>query len=146
MKKDDDEGWVSGGLTTAFSYAVKGVAWYFGFFMLDSFMDFGLLHSDGFTQSPVATVAHEFMSPISNAMPEFFSEGIGANILSVLTDVLTGIHRLFGVTDTFPDGFGVFGDIGDGSEISKGVMSGAEGFGVPPADADAGISDLDLPF
>ncbi|PCJ02798.1 MAG: hypothetical protein COB14_00870 [Alphaproteobacteria bacterium] len=135
MKKDDD-GWVPGGLSTAFSYAVKGVAWYFGFFMLDSFMDFGLLHSEGWMKSDVSNVAHEFMLPISNALPGFFSEGVGANILSVLTDILTGIHRLFGITDTF---------LGDS------FTTGGQSFGtIFDGDVDFGTSTdfggIELPF
>ncbi|PCI57015.1 MAG: hypothetical protein COB36_01735 [Alphaproteobacteria bacterium] len=140
-KEDDDESWIPGGLSTAFSYAVKGVAWYFGFFMLDSFLDFGLLHSSGFAESPIANLAHEFMSPISSAMPEFFSEGFGANVLSVMTDVLTGIHRLFGVTDTFlGDSFSAGSDL-IGSDLSGGFFGGGTDFGT-----SADLGGLELPF
>lgn len=141
MKKDDDESWLPGGLTTAFSYAVKGVAWYFGFFMLDSFLDFGLLHSAGFAESPISNLAHEFMSPISSAMPEFFSEGFGANALSVMTDVLTGIHRLFGVTDTFlGDSFLTGSDL-IGDSALGGFLGGETDLGT-----STDLSDLELPF
>lgn len=147
-KHDHDEdndkggGLLSGGLGTAFSVAAKGVSWYFGFFMLDSFLDFGLLHSTGFAASPIADISHEFMKPVSDAMPEFFSEGLGSNALSILTDVLTGIHRLFGVTDTFIDG-AVIADSG----LADGNLLG--GFGGEKA-VDFGtstdIGGLELPF
>ncbi len=141
MKEDDDDSWIPGGLSTAFSYAVKGVAWYFGFFMLDSFLDFGLLHSSGFAASPISNLAHEFMLPISDAMPQFFSEGFGANVLSVMTDVLTGIHRLFGVTDTFLGDSFLTGSDSIGSDLSGGFFGGDVDFGT-----SADLGGLELPF
>ncbi len=142
-KDDDDDGLLSGGLGTAFGVAAKGVAWYFGFFMLDSFLDFGLLHSTGFAASPIADISHEFMKPVSDAMPKFFSEGFGSNALSILTDVLRGIHRLFGITDTFVEGAAVAADHG----LSSGNLKGGFG-GLPDADfgTSTDIGGLELPF
>ncbi|PCK00423.1 MAG: hypothetical protein COA45_01195 [Zetaproteobacteria bacterium] len=141
MKEDEGDSLLSGGLTKAFSYAVKGAAWYFGFFMLDSFLDFGLLHSSGFAASPIADLSNEFMSPISNAMPQFFSEGFGSGVLEVLTEVLKGIHRLFGVTDTFLDesflassdliSDGSLGSFFGGGDVEFGTSTDLGGFELP---------------
>ena len=140
--EDNDGGLLSGGLGTAFSVAAKGVAWYFGFFMLDSFLDFGLLHSTGFAASPIADISHEFMKPVSDAMPQFFSEGLGSNALNILTDVLTGIHRLFGVTDTFLDS----AVIADSGLASTNLLGGFGGEQSVDFGTSTDIGGFELPF
>ena len=88
-------------LSKAFWFATKATALYFGFFALDAFMDFGLIHSEGWAGSPLANLSHEFLSPISDKLPSFFESEFGEMTLNVLTTVLHGIHNILGIEGTF---------------------------------------------
>lgn len=90
-------------LSKIFGYAVKGTALYLGFFAIDAFLDYGVIHSDGFIESGLSKLSTEFLSPLTTAMPEFFSGGMGQEALDLLESVLKGIHRLFGIDHTFID-------------------------------------------
>ncbi|MGH1403046.1 MAG: hypothetical protein ACRBDL_02270 [Alphaproteobacteria bacterium] len=83
--------------------AVKAVALYTGFIFVDGFFDFGLIHSEGWAESGLGALSKEFLSPVTASLPEFVSEGFGAEMLTMLKTTLKSIHRAFGVTDTFID-------------------------------------------
>ncbi len=94
---------IGGALTKTFGVAVKATALYAGFIFIDGFFDFGLIHSEGWAESGLGSLSKEFLSPVTSQLPEFFSEGFGAEMLTMLRTALKSIHRAFGVDDTFID-------------------------------------------
>lgn len=89
-----------GFLSKAFDFAVKASI-VVGAFYAGAFFDFGFMHSAGALNAGLTDLSLEFMSPVSNALPEFFASDFGQTSMEILKTTFKGIHRLFGITDTF---------------------------------------------
>ncbi len=136
------------------SFGMKALGWtaktvliggaiFAGTFFVESFMDYGLIHSEQWASSPLAEMASEFMRPLAEGMNNFFATDFGSGTLTVLEEFFKGIHRLFGVEDTFlanaADGLGAAPDL---SGVISGDMGASDvGTAVDFSDGDDGLLD-----
>ncbi len=125
----------------AIGMAAKATALYFGFFMIDSFLDYGMIHSELWAESPLAGMSHEFLKPVTESMGAFFADGIGADALTMFETVLKGIHRVFGVDDTFLES--VASTVGAAPDLG-GSLVGEMGAGAVDGTAVDFSDDVDL--
>lgn len=96
-----------GFLSNAFNFCVH-TGWTVGAlvagFYLGSFLDYGFMHSMTAANTGLTQLSLEFMSPVMDAVGNFFGSDTGQATMGMLEEGAKSIHRFFGIENTFTNG------------------------------------------
>lgn len=110
-----------GFLSNAFNFCVH-TGWTVGAlvagFYLGSFLDYGFMHSMTAASTGLTELSLEFMSPVMDVVENFFASDTGQATMTAMEEGAKGIHRFFGIEDTFTKGIvssETLGTVGNGA-------------------------------